>query len=358
MLVNINDLLNVYENEISKNIKNKKQVMNFEINKMQNISKIMLMLQKGEVGHKKYNIFLIYEPKCRLIMSLPILDKTINHYLTRYILEPKLTKYLDFRNCATRKNMGTDYGVKLVKKYLNIMKNKYPKFYVLKLDIQKYFYNINHEVLKDELKDILNDYEYNLITQIIDSTNASYINETIDKICLNRKYNIPRYEYNKGLPIGNMTSQFLSIFYLSGLDHYIIHNLKCKYYVRYMDDFIIMHNDYNYLKEVRDKIVYLLENKYKLNVNLKKTNITKEKEFFSFLGYSYKVVNNKIITKIRRANYEKIKKRIKKLKYDFDKGNIDYNNLFCSVMTYMHSYKYANNIKIKSIINKYIFDDQ
>mgnify|MGYP000106922245 FL=1 len=158
--ISLDNLLLIYEKEISKNIKNKKKLYDFEINKMQYIENIIYMLNNGYVGHNHYNIFLIYEPKCRLVMSLSVKDKVINHFVTRYILEKKLTKYLDDRNVATRKGMGTDYAVKLVIKYMNKLKQKYDKFYVLKLDISKYFYSIDHEVLKNlmkELKDKIQD---------------------------------------------------------------------------------------------------------------------------------------------------------------------------------------------------------
>ena len=129
----VNNLLKIYETEISKNVKNKKSLYNFEVNKMQNITNILSMLNNGDIGHKKYNIFLIYEPKCRLVMSLSVSDKIINHFVTRYSLEKNLTKYFDPRNIATRKNMGTDYGIKLVRKYLNKLKKDNDMFYILKL---------------------------------------------------------------------------------------------------------------------------------------------------------------------------------------------------------------------------------
>ena len=103
-------------------------------------------------------------------MSLSVKDKVINHFVTRYILEKKLTKYLDDRNVATRKGMGTDYAIKLVIKYMNKLKQKYDKFYVLKLDISKYFYSIDHEVLKNLMIDKLDTYEYDIINKIIDNT--------------------------------------------------------------------------------------------------------------------------------------------------------------------------------------------
>ena len=182
--LNVSNLLNIYENEISKSVRNKRKLYDFEINKMQYIEDIIKMLKNGLEGHKHYNIFLIYEPKCRLVMSLSVKDKVINHFVTRYVLEKKLTKYLNDRNVATRKGMGTDYAIKLVIRYMN-------------------------------------------------------------KLKLKNNVDIPLYEYGKGLPIGNMTSQFLSIYYLNKLDHFIVNDLKLKYYVRYMDDFIILDSGIN-----------------------------------------------------------------------------------------------------------------
>ncbi len=253
----LNNILNLYESEIAKNVKNKNRIYYFEKNKMQNIEEIIKTIKSGNYKIDKYNIFMISEPKHRIIMALNIKDKIINHYIAKYVLEEKLTKYLDDRNIATRKNMGTDYGIKMIKKFIEKHK-KYNNFYVLKMDISKYFYTIDHKVLLNLLKDKLSEDEYNFLSTIIDSTNQDYINKEINSI--KNKYiikedkwskeiaSIPIYEKDKGLPIGNMTSQFLSIFYLYKLDHYIVNNLHIKYYIRYMDDFVLIHHDKDVLK--------------------------------------------------------------------------------------------------------------
>ena len=352
------NLLNIYEQEISKNVKNKKKLVKFEINKVQNITNIIDMLNRGKIGHEHYNIFLIYEPKCRLVMSLSIKDKIINHFVTRYALEAKLTKYLDLRNVATRKGMGTDYGIRLVIKYLKKLKSN--KFYILKIDISKYFYSVDHEVLKSLLIDKLDSYEYDLICKIIDSTNEEYIVKTIAKLKEENKdiIDIPDYTYGRSMPIGNMTSQFLSIFYLYKLDHFIVHDLKLKYYVRYMDDFIILDSDLEKLKKARDIIIEKLEGEYKLKVNRKKTKIVSCKEGFSFLGYIFKVIDKKLVIKIKRSNLEKIKKRVKQVRYLLDRNKISHYRAFCSIMTYSNCYKYTENIRILKLIDRYFFHEK
>ncbi len=352
------NVLYIYEKEISKNIKNKRKLYNFEINKFQNLTNVLKMLQNGEVGHNKYNIFLIYEPKCRLVMSLSVEDKIINHFVTRYSLEKNLECLLDPRNVATRKNMGTDYGVKLVIKYINKIKNKYKNFYILKMDISKYFYSIDHNVLKSLLKDKLDPFEFDIVEKIIDSTNREYINKEINNIKEKKNVDLPLYEYGKGLPIGNMTSQFLSVFYLYKLDHYIVHDLKLPNYVRYMDDFIMISEDKEKLKNAMNVISEKLEKEYLLKVNKKKTMIVSSKEGFGFLGYTFKVINGKTIIKIRRSNLEKVKRRIKRVRYEFDKKWISHYKAFCTIMTYSNCYKFCSNLKVLKLVDRYWYHEK
>ena len=361
-LINYQNILNIYEKEICKNVKHKDKLKVFERNKVQNINTILNILNSNTYDGGKYEIFLISEPKLRIVMSLRILDKIINHFTTRFILEPKLTKYLDDRNIATRKGMGTDYGIRLIKKYLE-MNKKYGTFYSLKIDISKYFYSINHEVLFNMLKYDLDDDEYRLVKSIINSTNKDYINKQIIHLKemhkvkyhnrLDELNNIPLYFNGKGLPIGNLTSQFLSIYYLNRLDHYIIHDLKIKCYLRYMDDFILIHHDKEYLKYSLFKIKSILNNEYKLDINLKKTQISNIKHGFTILGYRFRVINNKTIINIKKDTKNRIKRKVKENKYLLDKNINNYNHVFSSINNYYYSYKYSD--EAREIVDKYFW---
>ncbi len=116
----------------------------------------------------------------------------------------------------------------------------------MKLDISKYFYNLDHEVIVSIVKQDLKPDELNLVKIILESTNKEYINKKIKY--LEKKYNVelPKYEHGKGLAIGNLSSQFLAILYLSKLQHYITNNLHIKF-INYMDDYILIHNSKNIL---------------------------------------------------------------------------------------------------------------
>ena len=185
-LYDLDNIISIYK-IIKKNTKNKVKLERFEDYYSINIYRIYKVLKdkKYEVG--SYNKFKIYEPKERLILSQNIFDKVINH-LVAYQLVNILESGLINTNIATRKKKGTKYGIELLRKYLNSLKDS--DYFVLKIDIRKYFYNINHKDLKDLLNSKIKDKDFiNIIYNIIDSTNK-----------------IPEYEKDKGLPIGNMTS--------------------------------------------------------------------------------------------------------------------------------------------------------
>ena len=350
MKVSIRDLKIIYDEEIKKNVKNKKKILEFERNKIEYLIDIKRILENGEYNGGKYNIFLVYKPKVRVVMSQRVYDKIINHYVARFILIPKLSKYLNDRNCATRKGMGTSYAIEVLKKDIEYFK-KYNRFYFLKLDISKYFYKIDHEVIINLIKNDLDEDELNLIKVILNSTNYTYVNKLIELQEKRISSELPKYEYNKGLPIGNMTSQFLAIFYLSKLQHYIRHNLKLRF-VNYMDDYIIIHENKEYLKTCLKIIEEKLEKEYKLSINKNKTIITRSDIGVNFLGYNFKVINNKTIITLSQNTKRNIKEGIKRSKYLYENNKITFNQYFNSIETYKYSYKYIDKIIIKNIFEK------
>lgn len=335
----INDIdiiIDMYDNVVSKNTKNKQKIEKFNDYYSINIINIKNIINSGNYIPGKYNIFLVREPKIRIIMSQNITDKVINHLIAKYFLIDVFDKTLIDFNIATRLNKGTHYGIKLTKKYLNEMKIKYDTFYYLKFDISKYFYNIDHEIVKKLINKKIKDKKViNIINNIIDSTNREYVNNEINnlkngeierinklniseyekEIKIKEINNISYYKNGKGLPIGNMTSQILAGTYLNELDHYIKEKLKIKYYIRYMDDGILLHNDKEYLKYCLKEIEKIL-NLYKLKLNPKKTKINNIKTGIDFLGFRFYIKNDKIILKLRNDCKKRFKKKMKKFDYD------------------------------------------
>ena len=292
--------------EVCKNVKNKNKVQNYKQYKCIYISRIYNILNSKTYEVGKYNVFTIYDPKQRRIVSQNLQDKVINHLVARHILYPSILPCLIDQNVASRKGMGTHKGLEYAKEYNRKCKIKYKDYYILKCDISKFFASIDKEILKEKLKRKIKDKDaIDIVFKIIDSE-------------------------ENGLCIGTMTSQALAIFYLNDLDHYIKEVLKIKYYVRYQDDFLLFNESKEYLKYCFEKIKDFLEKEHlKLNG---KSRIYKNTNNFIFLGR-----NNKG----KYARYRNIKRKIKYRRYLYNCNKIN-------LMQYINTIECYKNIVRKS----------
>ena len=196
-ICDIDVIMDMYDSVIRVNTKNKQKIQNFDNFYSCNIAKIKERLIKKDYVLGKYNLFLIHEPKIRIIMSQEIEDKIINHLVAKYFLVDVFDKSMSDRNCATRIGKGIHYALRLFKQDYNYYLNKYKKFYILKLDISKYFYNLDHEIIKNIIRHKIKDKNaLKLIDSIIDSTDEKYINEEIIRLKNNEKNKILNSNYN------------------------------------------------------------------------------------------------------------------------------------------------------------------
>lgn len=334
-MISYNNILSVYK-KIKNSTKNKKEVYNYELNLNQNLLDTLFSLSKSTYVFSKYNIFLIREPKYRLIMSESFPDKVVNHLFSKYVLSYALQSTLINSNVATRKDKGSKEAYRLFIKYTNKLIYEKKKNYVLKIDISKYFYNINHNILMNMVSEKIKDERVlNMLKVILDTTDNDYINKTILSVVnreiykvnklnistsekeklINELKSIPLYRKGYGLPIGNMSSQILAVFFLNKVDHFIKEKLGCKYYIRYMDDLVILGNDKEELKNIFESVSKYIES-FDLNVN-KKSGIYSLSNSVNFLGYNFKVFNNKLIIRYRSDTIKRVNKRLKNLKvYD------------------------------------------
>lgn len=185
IITNINVIRNIYFDEVSKTTKNKKKVENFSNYLSLNLVNIKNMLERENVVFDKYTVFLVQEPKYRLIMSQTIKDKIINHLVAHYFILNVYEPSLINSNVATRVGLGTSMGIKLLKQYINELKKNGKKIYYLKCDIEKYFYNIDHDILKKNIRSKIKGVKaINLIDKIIDSTNDEILNKKIENVCI------------------------------------------------------------------------------------------------------------------------------------------------------------------------------
>lgn len=356
--LSFNNLLNCYK-IIKKTCKNKKAINKFELNLNTNIYNIYTSLYNKTYIPYKYTIFMIFEPKPRIVMSQCITDKIVNHFVSKYYLLPYLESNLIDSNVATRVNKGTSYAKKLMVKYINNLRmiDKYKDIYVLKIDISKYFYNIDHNILVEFLKkDITDENVINLIKIILNESNKTYVNETIERLNKENNVKMPIYNYDIGLGFGAMTAQFFAIYFLNNLDHYIKEKLKCRYYIRYMDDFVFLSHDKMYLIKLLENINVKIAS-LGLKVN-PKSNLYNLNYGINFLEYKYKIINNKFHVLLKKGNSKKIKK---KLEYLYKKDLIKYYSSLGSYNGYLklkgESFKMKSIEKYESLKkdnNKYI----
>ena len=150
------NILEAY-NEVCRNTKNKRKVRNYREYKCIYISRIYETLKNKTYEVGPYNVFTIYEPKERRIVSQGLHDKVINHLVSREILMPSIIPCLIDGNIASRKGMGTKKGYELMRKYNRICKEKYGEYYILKCDISKFFASIDQKRLKEKLKKKIKD---------------------------------------------------------------------------------------------------------------------------------------------------------------------------------------------------------
>ena len=186
-------------------------------------------------------------------------------------------------------------SAKYVQEKMQHCKRIWGEYYILKMDIAKYFDNINKNILLD------------IIKRKIKDENILWL---IKEILFSQKR-------EKGLDIENYTSQMFANIYLNEVDQYVKHKLKIKYYCRYLDDSVLMVKTKKEAKEALKKIQIFLKEKLELELN-KKTQILKNKQGVNFCGYKI----NEYRMKIRDKGKRKLKKKIKKLKYEIKIGKI------------------------------------
>ena len=253
------------------------------------MGEIAACLRDGTYRVGDYRIFTITEPKTRLIMALPLRDRVVQHALCLH-LRPLLEAHFVSANAANRTGKGTHYAIRLLTAQLVHATKRYPQLYCLKCDISGFFYNIDRAILKQKLLRLPVDSDTRWLMDII-------IDSTPD---VNDKE-------GKGLPIGNLTSQFWAIYYLSDLDHFIKEALGIKYYVRYMDDWTLLHPDKYYLLYCRQAIADFLAADCALELN-RKTQIFSVRQGIDFLGWHfYLAATGKVVKVLRRES--KIKRR-------------------------------------------------
>ncbi|MDR2600597.1 MAG: RNA-directed DNA polymerase [Oscillospiraceae bacterium] len=314
-----------------KSKRGKREVIDFEINLSQNLCNLQKQLEERSYIPKGYTEFKVYEPKERIIFAPDYSDRVVQHCLCDNIIYPTLDHRLIYDNSACRIGKGTHFSIYRLTKFLREFYQEYEcDGYFLKCDIRKYFYSINKSILKTKLRKVFVDSDiFDLLCKIIDS-----------------------YEVSKGigLPLGNQTSQWFALYYLDSMDRFIKEQLRVKYYTRYMDDFILIHNNKDYLAHCLNEIKNHCENHLELELN-EKTQIFPLKNGVNYLGWHfYLSKTGKVIRKIRNPSKKRIKKKYKLLQFKYSNRTIDFDDVRRSTtsirghLQHGHTYRFREKL--------------
>ncbi len=233
----------------------KREVIEFGKRLQDNLLNLQWQIVSGNVETGNYRLFTIYDPKKRLICAAPFGQRILHHALMN-ICHSSFEKAQIFDSYASRVGKGTYAALERARQF-----TKHNKWF-LKLDFRKYFDNLDHKVLMKQLGRLFKDTRLlNIFENIING------------------YSVLR----RGVPIGNLTSQYFANHYLSPADHYVKESLKIKAYVRYMDDIVLWHNDRATLIKAGLQLRQYSENRLKLE--LKPFCINRSVQGLPFLGY-------------------------------------------------------------------------
>lgn len=237
-------------NKAKKRKSSKPYVQAFQKNLKQELCKLQWELLTGTYKPGPLTSFIVRDPKTRKISASHFRDRVIHHAICN-VIEPIYEPRFIHDTFANRKGKGTSGTLKRFDKFMRkVGKNGY----ALKADIRKYFDSVDHAVLLSILGKRIKDQQLlGLVKLILE----------------NHKTATP----GKGMPLGNLTSQFFANIYLAELDNFVKHELRAKYYLRYVDDFIIVGKDAAQIEGWKDRIATYLHINMKLELHPDKTKI-------------------------------------------------------------------------------------
>lgn len=303
----------------------------------ENLLELSRELQDQSYFPGDYRTFWIQEPKPRLISAAPFRDRIVHHALID-IIEPLIDSSFVEDSFACRKGKGTHAAINRSQYFLK----RFP--WVLKCDIRKYFPSIDHYVLFNQIKRKIRDRETLwLISLILRTSNAQ---EPVP-IWFSGDDLLTPVERRKGLPIGNLTSQFFANFYLNGMDHFIKHELRCKGYVRYMDDFILFGDSKERMQDWKVKIRDHLED-LRLKLHPRKQEILPSKNGIYFLGFA--IYSDR--RRLSKKNIYSFLQRIEKQVCDIASGQLLLSDFRNSLVAWIGHASHGNTWNLRSQLFK------
>ena len=282
----------------------------------------------------KYVSFRIRYPKPRLITAAPFRDRVVHHALCAVIAPLFESRFLPC-SFANRPGFGTHRAFRSARRSCR----EYT--YVLKCDVKRFFPSIDHEILKRMVSDVVGDEDtLGLIDTLIDAESGceSYDNQT---------GSMPLFDSlrRRGIPIGNLTSQFFANIYLNGLDHFVVEALECAPYIRYVDDFLLFGASKQALGRFREAIREYLRS-IRLVLHEKKQEIFPVRNGVDFLGY--RITPRGV--RVRTSNVRTFQKRTKARIAHYRQGKLPLEKISEGVRSWIAHARHADSYRLREVI--------
>ena len=313
----------------------KDYVKEFEQNTIKNLLKLHEELKNQTYKPKPLVTFILRDSKTRKISKSDFRDRIVHHVLIR-IIEPIFDKGFIYDSCANRKGKGNLFAIRRFYQFVikvsengklkNLINTNQINGYCLKADIRHYFQEVSHKIL------------LNAINGKIKDEKVIWL---IERILENGGKN------GRSMPLGNLTSQFFANIYLHELDYFVKHKLKAKYHIRYVDDFVILHNSKTQLELWKGQINLFLKEKLKLELHPEKSRIVSLSRGIDFVGFR----NFYYFKLLRKRNIRKMLFVVEKYK----KGEITKEKIMESFQGWNAYAKWANSFKLRRKLSEKIY---
>lgn len=286
----------------------RRSCLEFEQNLEGNLIQLQNELVWGEYKTGGYRSFAVHEPKTRTITALvSFRDRVVHHALMNEI-NPIFEKSFISDSYACIVGKGTHAGANAAQRMMRACLSTHGKIYALKADVRRYFASVDHCVLKRLLR-----------KKISCKRTLTILDDIVDS------YSEPMAR-GRGIPIGNLTSQLFANIYLNELDQLVKCRKREKWYVRYMDDFVIMSGDKDHLRWLRVDIERFLSETLTLELN-NKTQIFpvshKNGRGLDFLGYHMWPDRRRL----RKDSLKRFKRRVRGLQAKYETGEVDFSDI-------------------------------
>ena len=309
----------------------KDSVAHYYHNWIRETLKLEKELKEGTYRERVPKYFIVTEPKRREIMSISFRDRVYQRSLNDVAIYPQMVRPFIYDNHACQKGKGTKLARDRLKCFLQRYYRKHGQNgYVLQCDVKGYYPNMDHQVAKDVFRKRLQPEIYMMAERILDN-----------------------FPGEKGFNPGSQIIQIVGISLLNDMDHYIKERLRIKYYIRYMDDFILISDDRAHLERCREEIREILEG-LKLQLHPEKTKIYQLSKGIKFLGFVYKLKSTgKVVASVNPEKVKHERKKLRRLARLVKEGKRTREQVDEHLRAVIAHYSYGDNYKLIKRMEEY-----